>query len=79
MGEGKLDAAVKLLGRGWRQMGGGVGGKARTRGARKSRAERDATADGPPSRSGRAADFCYDVLYSCTIQFFSNFFGCHIF
>jgi len=50
-------------------MGGGVGGKARTRGARKSRAERDATADGSPSRSGRAEYFCYDVLFCCTIQF----------
>jgi len=76
---GELDAAVKLLDRGWRQMGGGEGGKARTRDARKSRAERDATADGPPSRSTRAADICYDVLFGCTIQFFLNFFGYHIF
>lgn len=78
MSGGELDAAVKLSGRGCWRMGGGAGGKARTRGARKSREKRDAIADVPPSRSSRTTDFCYDT-FCCRYNLIFFFFACYFF
>jgi len=78
---GELDAAVTLLGRGRQRMGGGAGGKARTRGARKSRAERDvATRLQTGRRRGQVARRIFVTMYYFVVQFnFHKFLRFYIF